>query len=47
MQTHKPGRLGLVLHPDRDPTPIVETITAWARSHGKQVIVDARARSSA
>jgi NAD+ kinase len=36
------GRLGLVLHPHRDPTAVVGTLTAWARSHGKQVIVDAR-----
>jgi NAD+ kinase len=43
MQTPKPnGRLGLVLHPRSDPTPVVEKLTSWARSHGKQVIVDAR-----
>jgi NAD+ kinase len=43
MATLKPGgRLGLVLHPRSDPTPVVETLTSWARSHGKQVIVDAR-----
>jgi NAD+ kinase len=36
------GRLGLVLHPRSDPTPVVEKLTSWARSHGKQVIVDAR-----
>src|SRR5688500_18798952 len=36
------GRLGLVLHPHNDPTPVVEKLTSWARSHGKQVIVDAR-----
>jgi NAD+ kinase len=43
MQTLKPaGRLGLVLHPHTDPTPVVEKLTSWARSHGKQVIVDAR-----
>jgi NAD+ kinase len=36
------GRLGLVLHPHRDPTAVVGTLTAWAGSHGKQVIVDAR-----
>jgi NAD+ kinase len=36
------ARLGLVLHPARDPTPVVEKLTTWARSHGKQVIVDAR-----
>jgi NAD+ kinase len=35
-------RLGLVLHPRSDPTPVVEKLTSWARSHGKQVIVDAR-----
>jgi NAD+ kinase len=35
-------RLGLVLHPSSDPTPVVEKITTWARSHGKQVIADAR-----
>ena len=36
------GRLGLVLHPHSDPAPVVERLTTWARSHGKQVIVDAR-----
>ena len=36
------GRLGLVLHPRADPAPVVERLTSWARSHGKQVIVDAR-----
>jgi NAD+ kinase len=36
------GRIGLVLHPSSDPTPVVEKLTSWARSHGKQVIVDAR-----
>jgi NAD+ kinase len=43
MPTYKPtGLLGLVLHPRRDPTPVVEKLTSWARSHGKQVIVNAR-----
>jgi hypothetical protein len=43
VQTLKPGgRLGLVLHPDRDPTPIVQKLTRWARAHGKRLIVDAR-----
>jgi NAD+ kinase len=43
MQTLLPsGRLGLVLHPRSDPTPVVEKLTDWARSHGKQVIADAR-----
>jgi NAD+ kinase len=36
------GHLGLVLHPRSDPTPVVEKLTSWARSHGKQVIADAR-----
>jgi NAD+ kinase len=35
-------RLGLVLHPRSDPTAVVKTLTSWARSHGKRVIVDAR-----
>src|SRR3954471_24882791 len=43
MQTLKGvGRLGLVLHPSHDPMPVAEKLTSWARSHGKQVIVDAR-----
>jgi NAD+ kinase len=43
MSTLNPsGRLGLVLHPRRDPTPVVEKLTSWARSHRRQVIVDAR-----
>lgn len=43
MQTLMPsGRLGLVLHPRSDPTPVVEKLTSWARSHGKQVIADER-----
>jgi NAD+ kinase len=36
------ARLGLVLHPRSDPTPVVERLISWARSHGKQVIADAR-----
>jgi NAD+ kinase len=43
MQTLKPTRrLGLVLHPSRDPTPVVQKLTSWARSHGKELIADAR-----
>ena len=43
MQTLKPdGRLGLVLHPLNDPMPVARKLTSWARSHGKQVIADAR-----
>ena len=43
MQTLTPSsRLGLVLHPSSDPTSVAEKVTSWARSHGKQVLVDAR-----
>jgi NAD+ kinase len=43
MQTLKSSsRLALVLHPRTDPTPVVEKLTSWARSRGKQLIVDAR-----
>ena len=43
MQTLTPsGRLGLVLHPRSDPTPVARKLLSWARSHGKQVMVDAR-----
>ncbi len=43
MPTIRPSeRLGLVLHPRSDPTPVIERLTSWARSHGKQVIIDAR-----
>ena len=42
-QTLKPTkRLGLVLHPSRDPTPVAQKLTNWARSHGKQLIAEAR-----
>src|SRR4051812_28648231 len=36
------GRLGLVLHPRSDPSPVADKLTSWARSHGKEVIADAR-----
>jgi NAD+ kinase len=43
MPTLKPtGCLGLVLHPRRDPTAVVEKLARWARLHGKELIVDAR-----
>jgi NAD+ kinase len=43
MPTLNPGgRLGLVLHPHRDPMPVIEKLTSWARAHAKQVIVNAR-----
>jgi NAD+ kinase len=35
-------RLGLVLHPSMDPTPVVEKLSGWARSRGKRLIADAR-----
>jgi NAD+ kinase len=34
-----------VLHPSRDPTPVVEKLVGWARSHGRQLV--ARARDAA
>jgi NAD+ kinase len=36
------GRLGLVLHPTSDPSEVARKLTSWARSHGKEVIADAR-----
>jgi NAD+ kinase len=35
-------RIGLVLHPRRDPMPVAGKIVRWARSHGAEVLVDAR-----
>jgi NAD+ kinase len=43
MQTLKPSRrLGLVLHPHSDPTPVAQKLTSWARSHDWQAIAEAR-----
>jgi NAD+ kinase len=42
MLTPDSGRLGLVLHPRADPAPVIEKLVSWARSHGKDVIVDER-----
>jgi NAD+ kinase len=43
MPAPKPcGQLGLVVHPSRDPTRVVQKLVGWARSQGKQVIADAR-----
>jgi NAD+ kinase len=43
MPTLNPGgRLGLVLHPRSDPSPVVDKLTSWARSRGKRLIADAR-----
>jgi NAD+ kinase len=36
------GRLGLVLHPRSDPTPVIPALTAWARSHGKRLVAGGR-----
>jgi hypothetical protein len=35
-------RIGLVLHPRRDPMPVAETIARWARSHGAELLIDAK-----
>jgi NAD+ kinase len=35
-------RIGLVLHPSRDPTPVAEKIVRWAQSHGSEVLVDVK-----
>jgi NAD+ kinase len=43
METLKPGgRIGLVLHPQSDPMPVAEKLASWAKSHGTEVIADAR-----
>jgi NAD+ kinase len=43
MQKLKPcKRLGLVLHPRNDPTPVAEKLSSWARSHAHRLIADAR-----
>jgi NAD+ kinase len=34
--------VGLVLHPRRDPRPVAEKILRWCRSHGSEVLVDAK-----
>jgi NAD+ kinase len=34
---HAPTRIGLVLHPERDPTPVLETVGRWARRTGTTV----------
>jgi NAD+ kinase len=35
-------RIGLVLHPRRDTMPVAEKIARWARSHGSELLVDAK-----
>jgi NAD+ kinase len=36
------GCLGLILHPQRDPTPVAEKLISWARSHDKRLITEAK-----
>jgi hypothetical protein len=43
MSPPKPSvRIGLVLHPSRDAMPVAEKIARWARSHGSELLVDAK-----
>src|ERR687898_2168732 len=32
-------RIGLVLHPRRDPGPVLDEVGAWARSHGSRLLM--------
>ena len=41
-QPKSSARIGLVLHPRRDPTEVAEKIGRWARSHGSELLVDAK-----
>lgn len=38
---HAPSRIGLVLHPERDATPVLETVHSWARRTGTTVLASA------
>lgn len=38
---HAPTRIGLVLHPERDATPVLETLRSWARRTGTTVVAAA------
>jgi NAD+ kinase len=38
---HAPSRIGLVLHPERDATPVLETVHGWARRTGTTVLASA------
>jgi NAD+ kinase len=43
MPTLEPGgHIGLVLHPRRDPTTVLDTLASWARSHDKRLIAEDR-----
>jgi NAD+ kinase len=35
------ARIGLVLHPGRDPIPAAGKVVRWAQSHGAEVVLDA------
>jgi NAD+ kinase len=36
------ARIGLVLHPGRDPIPAAGKVVRWAQSHGAEVMIDAK-----
>lgn len=38
---HAPTRIGLVLHPERDAAPVLETVHRWARQTGTAVVAAA------
>jgi NAD+ kinase len=38
---HAPSRIGLVLHPERDATPVLETVRGWARLTGTTILSSA------
>jgi NAD+ kinase len=38
---HAPSRVGLVLHPERDARPVLETVHRWARQTGTTVVAGA------
>jgi NAD+ kinase len=38
---HAPTRIGLVLHPERDPAPVLETVRSWSRRTGTMVVAAA------
>ena len=35
---HAPSQIGLVLHPERDTRPVLETVHRWARQTGTKVV---------
>jgi NAD+ kinase len=42
MSRKSSSRIGLVLHPRREPTSVAEKIVRWAKSHGSELLVDAK-----